>query len=549
MGRLKKTMGGGIVLALATVGLVITAQAASAHTTAISGVAACQSDGTYKITWTGHTDQVPAGDIATVTEKTPDNKVITSSLAPNADYTYTTTAPGSASSQSTTVHVDWIPNPARSREQASDTFSADASGSITLAGTCTQHVTVPGAPVPTTPSCSTDGSVAIPANTISVKWLVGGSQVNAGAGGNEGPGTYVVSAHTTFGYSFTDGTTSVTYNVTVLPKVTGLPCYIVVSPVAPTVHPLVCDSSTGQYTGGSFDLAADTAGIHYAKAGLSAVATLQAGYKFPTTLPAGWALNRDGTASYKVTYPVTDQRCLILAHPSIPILSLPQCSEFPGYQADYTITSPITVGVIYYLYGHTFTTTQVPLGTVVTVTATPATGYFFTAASLPQGFQLQENGSATISWNTDALRIDCDVVVTPVTPTLDQNHCDTTTGLITFGQPILPANTPGITYSVKGYVVTADLSDGYVFSDDISANWVVDEDGGSAAYTLVPFTSGTCVKVVVVNPPPAPPVTPAVSSPPLAFTGAGNNIVMGGIAAFLVLGGMALLFVGRRRKA
>lgn len=70
------------------------------------------------------------------------------------------------------------------------------------------------------PTCDTDGSLVIPANG-NVKWLVNGSQVDGGAGGILGVGTYTISAHTVVGYLFTNGDHSVTFNKVVLAKTGG----------------------------------------------------------------------------------------------------------------------------------------------------------------------------------------------------------------------------------------------------------------------------------------------------------------------------------------
>jgi hypothetical protein len=155
----------------------------------------------------------------------------------------------------------------------------------------TQTVPLPVAPIPTAPTCALDGALVVPANTDSVKW----TQDVVGTG----PGTYVLTAHTTIGYTFPDGTRGpVNFTVVVLPKLAAdsEACY---TPPAPPQHSKLarpgikqpyCDGSQ-QVHPGSFTVPADTEQIHYYVSNNDASwieAVAQPGYDFAQPLPHGW---------------------------------------------------------------------------------------------------------------------------------------------------------------------------------------------------------------------------------------------------------------------
>jgi hypothetical protein len=115
------------------------------------------------VLWSGHTDYVPHGDTAAVTtsayspaeSSVPDT--VTTSVAPNADYSFTQTAiPGTATAASVSVHLTWT-GPSR--------FAADASNSVQLTGDCYAVVT-PAEPSVSTPNCiDTTLTVTLPKTT------------------------------------------------------------------------------------------------------------------------------------------------------------------------------------------------------------------------------------------------------------------------------------------------------------------------------------------------------------------------------------------------
>jgi hypothetical protein len=165
------------VLAGATATILISATA-SAHTSSVVGVATCETTThTWSIQWSGQTDSVPSHDIATVTTTahTPSGSTVpvtvTTTLAPNASYSLTQTGiAGASTSASVTVHVAWTPDTSKSGNTAanSDTFAANASGSVQLTTGCVSSSATP-TPTPTvtvTPTPTVTPVVVIPTTTV-----------------------------------------------------------------------------------------------------------------------------------------------------------------------------------------------------------------------------------------------------------------------------------------------------------------------------------------------------------------------------------------------
>ena len=157
---------------------VLISGTASAHTSSIAGVATCDATtNTWSIQWSGHTDSVPSHDIATVTTTahTPSGSTVpvtvTTTLAPNANYSLTQTGiAGASTSASVTVHVAWTPDTSKSGNTSgnSDTFAADASGTVQLPGNCVSSSATP-TPTPTvttTPTPTVTPVVVLPTTTV-----------------------------------------------------------------------------------------------------------------------------------------------------------------------------------------------------------------------------------------------------------------------------------------------------------------------------------------------------------------------------------------------
>lgn len=93
------------------------------------------------------------------------------------------------------------------------------------------------APTATAPTCYADGTLTVPADTESISY--------ASQPSGTGPGDYTVTATATQGYVI-DGTSS--WDITVLPMLTGAVCLTTVTPVAPTVAPSAICEVQGTYT-------------------------------------------------------------------------------------------------------------------------------------------------------------------------------------------------------------------------------------------------------------------------------------------------------------
>lgn len=114
----------------------------------VTGEVSCLDDGTYSIVWSGTVSG--AGEPYTLqrikyTSVTPPIKV-GEDVAPNSPFTYTTTAPGTATSASAAFHVHVY-------QPAGASLDADVTGNVEMNGECR----VPVAP-PTIQQCTTFGS-------------------------------------------------------------------------------------------------------------------------------------------------------------------------------------------------------------------------------------------------------------------------------------------------------------------------------------------------------------------------------------------------------
>lgn len=174
------------------------------------------------------------------------------------------------------------------------------STTLTVESNCLPDVVhITDEPHATPPTCDTDGSLVVPANTDAIKW----TQDHEGTG----PGTYVVSAHTTIGYTFGGdiGRGPIDFTVTVLAAGTDLDCRTVVELVNPSATAGVCDTKTGVDSAPVVKVG-DTEGVNYDVDGLTVTAHLLDGYKFGE-LGSGWVLNDDGSAQFVLT--VTQPDC------------------------------------------------------------------------------------------------------------------------------------------------------------------------------------------------------------------------------------------------
>jgi len=215
---MKKLLGaaGALILALGlTVGVGI--GAAQAHNLGLDGTAVCQSDGTYTITWTGTTTNVPDGDtgVATIKSHTPPSSTLSSNTVPgivgNTTFTFTQSGiPGNTNQANVNLDIAWT---------GVDTYKQnDVTGHKKLDGDCKPPVV--GRDVPIIPAvfhpatCTVGSTFDTFAQDPDVKYTVDSPPVGVGQalapgvsvtitahvkaedlvanGGTDNPGSYTV---------------------------------------------------------------------------------------------------------------------------------------------------------------------------------------------------------------------------------------------------------------------------------------------------------------------------------------------------------------------
>ena len=139
--------------------------AASAHANIVSGIAACQSNGTYTVTWTVANDFNLVDNVLEVSHTGGGSIAgLPSGIAASARQPYNTArvtqtgVPGTATAASLTVKGTW-----------SDKFTRQDVGALRLGGNCTDNLGTTDAVAPTftNASCSSAmGSYTIPSSTI-----------------------------------------------------------------------------------------------------------------------------------------------------------------------------------------------------------------------------------------------------------------------------------------------------------------------------------------------------------------------------------------------
>ena len=373
---LRRLVASGATVALATVGVqVLATGAAFAHAVAVKGSAACQSDGTYTVTWT-IANEYESSEVSTVTHHTPDASTLTaSSVRTDAYESATISQAGIASnagSASLTVSSFW-----------SDEYGRHNHGSVELEGNC-RPGHAPAAPTWSDGTCSAHAAV-LPSITIpsdsGVTYRIDRVKKDPDTY-SEQAGSYTVKARSK-SYALT-GTTSWTFQlgagptdcteaaVPISPVLTQSSC-VDGSPTAPSLVQLGNDgvaytvSADGPYSGGQ---------------AVTVTAKAQTGYEF-TTVPSGWALVDSTTATYLVTFAATPT-CVT---PQTPLVTQSSCAA--GAPSAPSLAQLGTDGIAYTV------SADGPYsgGQAVTVTAKAQTGYEFTAA--PTGWSLVNSTTAT----------------------------------------------------------------------------------------------------------------------------------------------------------
>ncbi|MDQ1495163.1 MAG: hypothetical protein QOG69_1646 [Actinomycetota bacterium] len=367
-------LGGAASLALVT--------DASAHTSAIGGVATCDAaTGNWSVAWTGHTDKVPANDIAsvTVTAATPGGSTVptgpvTTTLAPNADYSFAQTGiAASATQASVSVHVSWTPKPGTQGQ--SDTFAANASGTVSFVGSCARSA-VAAAATFTDPTCANrTGSYTIPASTgvdYFVKIGAAAAQLAAAGTVNAPAGTVItVTAVAKTGFTLS-GTTTWTHTVQ-----SAGDCTTHVLAITPVAVAAAC-TGPGAQGAGSITVTAVTGVVYHlgSAAGPVLTGTISepAGSYSVVAVAASSGYSLDAPSSFTVVV-ASAGACTVNATPVAPTISQGVCTL--GVESAASFTIPTTVGITY----KDGTTVLAPgahpiaYGAAVTITAVAAPGY------------------------------------------------------------------------------------------------------------------------------------------------------------------------------
>jgi hypothetical protein len=365
------------------------------------------------------------------------------------------------------------------------------------AGGCVQSVAVPGAPTVTPPTCFAVGSLAIPSDTASVVW----SSVPIYHAGDTGP--FAVTATAQTGYVFTPGgTTTQTYNVTVLGKVTGAVCDTVSTPVAPSIAPGAC-TGPGTQSNGTLTIPS-TPGVIYTINGLVVSGTTVSGLPGTSvTVVAKPASGFKFVGPQEVDYTKTFTsagNCLVHAAPVAPASANGACTT-PGQHSDATLTIPTTPHVIYTIDGigsdvSGQTLTEL-VGSTVDVVATPAAGYSFSGPqSVTDSITFTDPG-------------DCNVTAVPVVPSISQSTC-TGPGTNTTATLVIPT-TRGVIYRINGKTVSGTIDEtgaktvtvtavpaaGYTFAKNAVTSWTEHFTDSGACFVGVTvakpsFTNAEC---------------------------------------------------------
>ena len=298
--------------------------AASAHANIVSGIAACQSNGTYTVTWTVANDFNLVDNVLEVSHTGGGSIAgLPSGIAASARQPYNTArvtqtgVPGTATAASLTVKGTW-----------SDKFTRQDVGALRLGGNCTDNLGTTDAVAPTftNASCSSAmGSYTIPSSTIA-DYLVAignGAPVAAPAGTvSEAVGTLIkITAQAKPGKTLT-GTTA--WSATIAgagscggggsssppptqPPVVG--ATVTVTPAAPTITQGVCTSGkesaafyvipgiTGvTYLNGTTGVAAGKYTVAYGSTTTITAAALT-GFTFPGGATTTWTLTANKAAT------------------------------------------------------------------------------------------------------------------------------------------------------------------------------------------------------------------------------------------------------------
>lgn len=484
----------GAVIA-ATAGLTVVATSASAHDAPPTGHSSCAPAGTdWQVTDGATFVENAAGSFWQISFATTAGHLDTAPVTGH-DNTATgpnwavTAIPSTVDSIKVTTTLVWgasAGNYTQGSDQHSTTINRPDSG-------CVNTVAVPGQPTVHPGTCSTVGSLDVPADTDSVTWNATPAYHNGDTG------TFTLTATATSGNVFSDGKTTETYPVTVPGKDAGANCDTEVTPAAPTLAQSECTgpgsnsvptATIPTTTGVSYTIAGKVvSGTIPETPGTTIIVTAvpDTGYKF-----AG------AEQSIQTTLTFTNPGdCAVTATPVAPTLAQSACTG-PGTNTAPSLTIPVTTGVIYKIANTVVsgTTAETP-GTTVTVTAVPATGYTF-AGDQSKNYPLTFTNPGN-----------CAVAATPVGPGISEIACNGP-GSDAHSTLSIPTTT-GVSYQINGATVSGDIDEtgvssvvvtavpaaGYFFDTNTVSSWTehFTTPDCSAAVTIVKpaFADDECV--------------------------------------------------------
>jgi hypothetical protein len=287
---------------LAVVGAqLIAVTAASAHYNTVSGVAHCQQDGSYTVTWTVVNSYPTEDETATVKAHAPDSAVTPTSFdlakSGTSGDSATVTQSGVAGSATTaTLSVTGLWHP--------DNFTEDADGAVTLAGTCAAPAHRPAAPSAQNGACIHNTivapSVSIPSDS-GVTYSLDRKTVAPGSH-DVTAGRHTVTAAST-GVPLV-GTTRWTFHLHVAPGSCGAKT---TTPATPVVSQSRCSGGTPTsptlvvHSTPQIGYTVSRSGPYRAGQRVRVIATTHAGYVFGS-LPQGWTKRSATRAATTVTF-------------------------------------------------------------------------------------------------------------------------------------------------------------------------------------------------------------------------------------------------------
>jgi hypothetical protein len=339
---------------------------------------------------------------------------------------------------------------------------------------CVTKVT-PVAPTVTEPACngpgtSSDGSVALPADTAAITYSYDKS-------------THVVTATLTdasyefgdlagTGYTLSSGGRSATYQVTFTDPGACLVQVGVPTPPEPVAPTCSTDGSLtvapSEHVVTSVNGEVVTASTTYGPGSYTISYAPAAGYTFA-----------DGvTTSFDRTVKTATEDCGVVL--AAPIITQSKACDSAG-----TVSLPADGGGVSYVLDPNngagdIRTWSTLAGGSFTVTATTSSPNQFTATA---GWVLSD-GNHTATWTGSLAK--AATCTSPVRPTITEPTC------LADGSFTLPTDGDGISYTKNGDVVTASLADGYEFAGDLHG-YTVSADGRSATFTVTYQSPTGCV--------------------------------------------------------